>query len=439
MSHLSFSSRYSAKAMLMGLSMLKILSRFYTLAETANKLINSFVEDDAHLLKLPGFVEPSLETLAIHMSSALSFSISGSSQATRAVQSDVASAARTLISRSLAHRTSTDVNTIIADYQRLLVVSGHTLSPMERGLLISVLGLILSECGSRIDDSVARFISECLIEYISTDTEKRPFFPVAVDSFVHSLPHWKRLVVNPNAPLHALFDAAISKTSQTIDVQCAQNGFLEIGYADPDLLTSVLMEEISKRKNQIGALTALGGLLARWNAVLYDHLPLLTQITVTALDPSSPALRDKCIKAAASVIHHMISNYPMVAFHQDSQRLAVGTKNAIHIFDTKTGQSVSCRVSGWISAVAFSPSGKSIATYSSDNKLCVWQVNGTISALKMRYKNKTPDWTVTPDHPECAPESPINNIKVFWEAPGQLCLFRPSAPSTFQTQLSKNF
>jgi len=419
--------------------MLKILSHIDTLSEAANRLIESFKPDGAHAVKIPGLVEPSVETLAIHMSTALAFSISSGSVSTRVVHSDVAAAARMLISRSLAQRTSTFINTTIAEYQRLLVIADHTLDPNERGLLISILALMLCECGSRIDDSVARFIIERMISHISTDTsEKRPYFPVIVDALSHSISYWKRLVDNPLVPMQSLFAIAISRLTQPIDAQCAQHGFLDIGYLDPVLFSSVLSEEISKRRNQIGALTALCGFLGRWVPDLYEHLPVLTQIAITALDPTSPTVRDKCIKAATGVIHNMINNYPLVAFHQDSQRLAIGSNDAFFIFDIKSGQSVSCRVSGWIAAVAFSPSGKNIVTYSSEHKICLWQVSGAFSTLKMRYKNKTPDWTFTPEHHELAPKKPSSFVKIYWEMPGVLVLELPGATDVIRTNVSKN-
>ena len=70
---------------------------------------------------------------------------------------------------------------------------------------------------------------------------------------------------------------------------------------------------------------------------LLPQLPRLVETIVRSLDPHVPYLRDKCLEATTKVLHALVKQYPMVSFHQESQRLAVGTKDAaIVIYDLKT-------------------------------------------------------------------------------------------------------
>ena len=437
LSALAFSARCTARTLLAGLTMLRLLGRVDTLAATSRRLQAAYgaeTETDVGA-RVAGFVEPSVETLAAQMNAALSCA----SASARVVPSDVAAAARTLVARALARQSTTAVNTAIAEHQRMLVVADHALSAAERGMLVAVLALVLCDCGARIDDSVARFITERLVDFVAADThEPRPFYPTAVDALVRGLPQWRRLVDDPRRPLRHLFATAISTTAPQIEVQAAQRAFFAVGRADPALFMAVLGSEVSERRNQAGALAALGHYAGRWNTALCEHLPSLAEITVSALDPATPAIRDRCIRPATAVIQRLISNYPMVAFHQDSQRLAVGTSTGLVLFDIKTGQSAACRTHAWVAAVAFSPTGRSVATYSADNRLSLWQVSGIVSTLKLLAKNKTPDWVFTPDRPELAPAAPTNTIKVFWEAPGTLVLLRGAPSTPFRVSVSKS-
>lgn len=63
----------------------------------------------------------------------------------------------------------------------------------------------------------------------------------------------------------------------------------------------------------------------------------IVEIVINALDPNAPDLRETCLAPAAAVLKVLVDNFPMVSFHKESQRLAVGTtKGVIIIYDLKT-------------------------------------------------------------------------------------------------------
>jgi WD40 repeat protein len=85
------------------------------------------------------------------------------------------------------------------------------------------------------------------------------------------------------------------------------------------------------------AISLLGSLVKQDPISLLPLLPRLVETVVRSLDPHLPYLRDSCLQATTKVLHTLVSQYPMISFHQDSQRLAVGTNdNVIVIYDLKT-------------------------------------------------------------------------------------------------------
>lgn len=73
----------------------------------------------------------------------------------------------------------------------------------------------------------------------------------------------------------------------------------------------------------------------------------------------------------------VVQKYPMVSFHQESQRLAVGTnENVIIIYDLKTATRwhVLEGHKNSVSAVAFNDNGKALASYSiTETSVRIWQ------------------------------------------------------------------
>jgi WD40 repeat protein len=78
-----------------------------------------------------------------------------------------------------------------------------------------------------------------------------------------------------------------------------------------------------------------------------------------------------------ATIHVNLQKYPMVSFHQESQRLAVGTnENVIIIYDLKTATRwhVLEGHKNSVSAVAFNDNGKALSSYSiMETSVRIWQ------------------------------------------------------------------
>ncbi|CDW82512.1 wd g-beta repeat-containing protein [Stylonychia lemnae] len=114
---------------------------------------------------------------------------------------------------------------------------------------------------------------------------------------------------------------------------------------------------------------------------LENHLIQLTQILLKCLDPNELALRKNSHKIISVILSIMVKMFPMVAFHHESQRLAVGTHDGpIAIYDVRT--SAKWKIleghSGNVTCLSFDSKGNLLASYSAvDLTLRLWKVGNT--------------------------------------------------------------
>jgi len=133
------------------------------------------------------------------------------------------------------------------------------------------------------------------------------------------------------------------------------------------------------------AIYILSALIKQDPVALLPLLPRLVETVVKSLDPHLPALREACLGATTRVLHILVKQYPMVSFHQESQHLAVGTKEAmIVIYDLKTATRwhVLEGHTGPISAISFSTNGKMLSSYSiHDCEIRLWQTTSSLLGI----------------------------------------------------------
>jgi WD40 repeat protein len=114
---------------------------------------------------------------------------------------------------------------------------------------------------------------------------------------------------------------------------------------------------------------------------LEAHLIPLTQILLKCLDPNELALRKNSHKIISVILSIMVKMFPMVAFHHESQRLAVGTHDGpIAIYDVRT--SAKWKIleghSGNVTCLTFDSKGNLLASYSAvDLTVRLWKVGNT--------------------------------------------------------------
>ncbi|KAK1938543.1 hypothetical protein X943_002197 [Babesia divergens] len=112
-----------------------------------------------------------------------------------------------------------------------------------------------------------------------------------------------------------------------------------------------------------------------------QYLPDMVVIIVRCLDPSNATMRLLMLKPATSALFHLVKNFPMVSFYQNTQRFAVGsTSGHVVIYDLRTA--TRCRILGGdfknVSSIAFSATGEYIAAYYKDEPcLVVWNCSSS--------------------------------------------------------------
>ena len=146
------------------------------------------------------------------------------------------------------------------------------------------------------------------------------------------------------------------------------------------------------------------------NHNLVQYLPIVTNQIMCLMSPQNKELKSICIENSKKVLSHLIINYPMIAFHSNMQKLAVGSVDGkIFIYDMSTGsmwKNLNAHNSQ-VSAVIFDSSGNSIISYSAQEHLLkCWKIGltnffGNFFSMK-EYKSKQLPEIKTKIKPEVA-------------------------------------
>ncbi|KAF8821384.1 WD domain, G-beta repeat-containing protein [Cardiosporidium cionae] len=125
------------------------------------------------------------------------------------------------------------------------------------------------------------------------------------------------------------------------------------------------------------ALFFLLRLTQRFPTKMFHFLTDITDVVTKCLDPTDISQRRKSLPAVTSFLFHLVKNFPMVAFHANSQRLAVGGPSTIIVlYDLRTA--TMWRIleghTGAVSGLGFSDGGNLLGSYSAEDcSFRVWQ------------------------------------------------------------------
>ncbi len=155
---------------------------------------------------------------------------------------------------------------------------------------------------------------------------------------------------------------------------------------------------------------------------LIDHLVVITSLLLRVLDPHFPSIRDICLPSSTKILRSMVEIFPMVSFHQEKQKLAVGNgEGLVVIYDMRTAskwQLFSAHQAP-VSAISFSPNGEQLVTYSPKEATCkVWNTDGSsmLSFIGMSSRAiKTIDIVGIKNMPPMQPIDILKSVKFQWE------------------------
>ena len=111
---------------------------------------------------------------------------------------------------------------------------------------------------------------------------------------------------------------------------------------------------------------------------LVEHLPTVINLVMQLISTTRKELKLMCIETCKAILSSIITNYPMVSFHEGSQKLAIGSIDGkIFIYDMNTGCIWKNLVAHntQISALIFDKLGNLIISYSSEESMIkCWKI-----------------------------------------------------------------
>jgi len=183
------------------------------------------------------------------------------------------------------------------------------------------------------------------------------------------------------------------------------------------------------------ALQTIAALVKKYPASLLTVLHPLVESVVRSLNPHVLFLRNACLKSATNLVNDLVRRYPMIAFNQTKQRLAVGTRDGlIHIYDLISAthwHTLEGHHKQEIAAVTWDNDGDKLASYSiQDAKVKIWEIKASVifigykPVFKKAINVSAATKPITPD--QLLEFNSVNNQFQFkWTGRSTLMLVRP--------------
>jgi hypothetical protein len=347
--------------------------------------------------RLRAFCAPSLSLLARHYVDPIE---------------EVQQAARALMEGTLMRMKPEVRAQIVAAWTPRVTRLAATSEPVDltspKGVSVVILALLASRFATPVQPRVSAELVRHLIALLDHPTTLHRI--AAAELLGNGYAMWKSHVIEPPALIRTLFRLATAggsddgasdsaprgliRTGSTSDAEVeaetlavastdeatlAHNHFyaslLSVSVCEPRHFCEVMGEnavQMSARHGaRIAAVSALISLFKTRGVSLEAELPAAVHAVLRPLDPSVPSLREGCLRASTTALRELVKRYPMMAFHQASQRLAVGTaEGVVIIYDLRTATK-------WrilqghvrpVSAVAFSLTGEHLASVSATER-----------------------------------------------------------------------
>ncbi|KAL4118067.1 hypothetical protein PRIC2_010394 [Phytophthora ramorum] len=163
----------------------------------------------------------------------------------------------------------------------------------------------------------------------------------------------------------------------------AMSLLVEVGACESAFVLGLLQQEMHNHDRPAGfhesVLLYMMELINTHYLLMCRHLPAFVDTVMACLDPTKPDRRRRCLPLSTRCLHSLVRRFPMVDFHKETQRLALGTMEAvIVIYDLRTA--TKWRVldghASAVSAVRFRSDGQVLVSYAARDGSVRWWNSG---------------------------------------------------------------
>ncbi|KAG1707868.1 hypothetical protein DVH05_024519 [Phytophthora capsici] len=163
----------------------------------------------------------------------------------------------------------------------------------------------------------------------------------------------------------------------------AMSLLVEVGAYESAFVLGLLQQEMHNHDRPAGfhesILLYMMELINTHYLLMCRHLPAFVDTIMACLDPTKPERRRRCLPLSTRCLHSLVRRFPMVDFHKETQRLALGTMEAvIVIYDLRTA--TKWRVldghASAVSAVRFRSDGQVLVSYAARDGSVRWWNSG---------------------------------------------------------------
>ncbi|KAI9489850.1 hypothetical protein BDB00DRAFT_595478 [Zychaea mexicana] len=302
--------------------------------------------------------------------------------------------ARSLFSSALIGLNEEEILSLISYWDNYLPTSSspESHSPYMMARATIVLGIMGCDQPQMLDTSVRKYTALSLALLLSDsdlDDPKTQHTDPSHASVARTLASMELLsqgfstwesYINAAEVLRTMF--AYANNTQPAVSRGAKNAIFEIAKTNMPLVIGTLTYDATHTKrtdDRVQCLWIINSFIRKKPVLLYSHVHRVVESVVKTLDPNVPHLRETVLPTATAVLHDLVKTYPFVDFNSSAQKLSVGTlEGASVIYDLRTAtRSVVLEGhQGGISALAFSPDAKFVATSSlQDQTVRVWYSN----------------------------------------------------------------
>jgi hypothetical protein len=253
---------------------------------------------------------------------------------------------------------------------------------------------------------------------------------------------WQYYVPEPMKFIDQLFRLAVpgltlEKRTTNVDAIAIDSlqAFINVANIDTKLYIDFISGFLANHQNPAGllntAITSLYPLMHKYPVCLRDYLETCVTLVLKVLDPHFITVRDACLISCTNILRYLVEIYPMITFHQETQKLALGTINgSIIIFDIRTASKWqhfdACKSP--ITALAFSPSGDKLASFSStDGQVLVWTIDSNVltSFLGNLVSNRFSESFTIQTKGKLSSADCIKFVKMAWSTNGKSISLKP--------------